>query len=64
MWRYDAVITDPKTNRRVQLGTFDTAEEAAKMYDIAARKFQGPKAKTNFPMVINVENKVDDYHTM
>ncbi|KAJ9687668.1 hypothetical protein PVL29_016237 [Vitis rotundifolia] len=64
MWRYDAVIRDPKTNRRVQLGTFDTAEEAAKMYDIAARKFRGPKAKTNFPMVINVENKVDDYHTI
>jgi pathogenesis-related genes transcriptional activator PTI6 len=46
--RWAAEIRDPLKRKRVWLGTFDTAEEAAVVYDEAAIALKGSKAITNF----------------
>lgn len=47
---YAAEIRNPKSGSREWLGTFETAEEAAVVYDARLRQIKGPSAsRANFP---------------
>ncbi|KAF8032493.1 hypothetical protein BT93_D1413 [Corymbia citriodora subsp. variegata] len=59
--RWAAEIRDPVKRTRIWLGTYDTAEEAALVYDRAAIRIKGPDAQTNFARpIIDVVTAVPD----
>ncbi|GLT35496.1 hypothetical protein SLA2020_099450 [Shorea laevis] len=57
--RWAAEIRDPNSHKRLWLGTFDTPEEAAVVYDKAAVMLKGPNAVTNFPHPVLRETETE-----
>ncbi|XP_047312105.1 pathogenesis-related genes transcriptional activator PTI6-like [Impatiens glandulifera] len=60
--RWAAEIRDPTKRKRLWLGTYDTQEEAALVYDKAAVMLKGSDAVTNFPLP-QLPSAVEDSQT-
>ncbi|KAF8090635.1 hypothetical protein N665_0470s0002 [Sinapis alba] len=67
--RFKGVVPQPngrwgaqiyEKHKRVWLGTFNEEEEAARVYDVAAHRFRGPGAVTNFKPDLTLGNGDSD----